>query len=247
MLSFKRPLRAFFVVTSLLILPVNALAGDEVTRSVHIIEPAKTAGPSEFAPVGRVPAPQEAAGKPNTDRPASNESQNFSGTLTSFKAANPAELSVEMLPGQAVSIGSNVSFRITAKKAGYLILVDIDSAGKIAQIYPNTALAAGANRPKSNYMKAGVPFLTPSSGDSYAGVAYKVSPPAGEAMVVAILSERPVQMLDLPDIPLEIKGQTQALDYLTRWITELRIAETETGRLRETNWSFNAKPYAIKY
>ena len=67
--------------------------------------------------------------------------------LGTVKVANPAEVTVEMMPGQTVNVGSRVSFRITSKKPGYLVLVDVDATGHLTQIYPNTASLIRANNP----------------------------------------------------------------------------------------------------
>jgi hypothetical protein len=72
-----------------------------------------------------------------------------------------------------------------------------------------------------------------------------VSPPNGEAMIVAILSAQPVQILDLPDVPPDIKDRAGMLAFLSRWTGELRIPD-DSSRLREAKWSFNAKPYTIQ-
>lgn len=163
-----------------------------------------------------------------------------------IRLANSAELAVDMAPGGTVSIGSRVSFKITSKKAGYVVLVDVDATGKLTQIYPNLVSPARNTRSYVNYIKPGVPLLTPSPADALAGVAYVVSPPVGNAMVVAIWSEQAVQSLDLPDVPLDVKNQNEALDHLTKWANELRIPDARSGRLREANWSFDAKFYAIR-
>src|SRR5215475_5400906 len=42
---------------------------------------------------------------------------------------NTANVSLQMAPGQSVSVGTKVSFRVTTRKAGYLLLVDIDPGG----------------------------------------------------------------------------------------------------------------------
>ena len=64
-------------------------------------------------------------------------------------------------------------------------------------------------------------------------------------MIVAILSAQPVQMLDLPDVPLEVKEGTDVLAYLTKWTSELRIPD-DASHLREARWSFNSKSYRIQ-
>ena len=168
------------------------------------------------------------------------------GSAAPIKLANSAELSVEMTPGGTVSIGSRVSFRITSKKAGYVILVDVDATGKLRQIYPNALSPARDLRSNANTIKPGVPLLIPSAADALGGVVYVVSPPVGSAMVLAIWSEQAVQLVDLPDIPVDVTGQNEALDYLTKRANELRIPDARSGRLREANWSFDAKFYAIR-
>ncbi len=168
------------------------------------------------------------------------------GSPAPIKIANSAELSVEMTPGGTVSIGSRVSFRITSKKAGYVVLVDVDATGKLRQIYPNFVSPARNPRPNANSIKPGVPLLIPSAADALGGVAYVVSPPVGNAMVVAIWSEQAVQVLDLPDVPVDVTSQNAALDFLAKRANELRIPDARSGRLREANWSFDAKFYAIQ-
>jgi hypothetical protein len=162
------------------------------------------------------------------------------------KVANSAEVSIEMMPGQTVSVGSRVSFRVTSKKAGYLVLVDVDATGHLTQIYPNTASLVRTARTNANYIKPGGTLTIPLATDPYAGgVQYVVTPPNGQAMVVAILSAQPVQILDLPDVPPDIKGQSDMLAFLSKWTSELRIPD-ESSQLREARWSFNAKTYTIQ-
>ena len=213
------------------------------------LPPAPTEKPSE---AGAAPAPPSQSAprietvtvpsmtpEPSPDVPRK-------GSPAPIKLANSAELSVEMTPGGTVSIGSRVSFRITSKKAGYVVLVDVDATGKLRQIYPNALSVARSTRPDANYIKPGVPLLIPSAADALGGVVYVVSPPVGSAMVLAIWSEQAVQLVDLPDIPGEVTGQNEALDYLTKRANELRIPDTKSGRLREANWSFDAKFYGIR-
>lgn len=189
-------------------------------------------------------APGLAAGPPTADiAPTSAVAPN---DLKAASVANPAEVTVEMMPGQTVTIGSRVSFRITCKKAGYLVLVDVDATGHLTQIYPNTKSIVRMTKPNGNYIKPDGTLTIPLATDPYGGVEYVVSPPNGQAMIVAILSAEPVQILDLPDVPPGVKGQADTLGYLAKWIGELRIPDDATSQLRETRWSFNAKSYTIQ-
>ena len=164
------------------------------------------------------------------------------------KGANLAELSVEILPAAEVTVGSQVSFRISAKKEGYLLLVDVDASGKLTQIYPNpmSLVSAAGDRQNSNRIKPGKAVVVPNPADAFAGFEFVASPPQGTAMVVALLSDRPVQMVDLPDLPVNLLGQVEALTYLHNMARELRIPSSEPGRLQEAQWSLDARFYAIR-
>jgi hypothetical protein len=163
---------------------------------------------------------------------------------SSLRVANPSELAVDILPGADIAVGSRVSFRISTKKPGYLILLDVDAAGKLTQIYPTAFKTTPSPRAKSNYLTPGKPVQIPSAAEQ--GFEFVASPPFGTAMVVAILSDLPVQAIDLPDIPASMTGQADALNYLTKLASDLRIPGEGGGRLREARWSFDAKFYAIR-
>jgi len=164
----------------------------------------------------------------------------------SLKVANPSALSVEILPGADIAVGSKVAFRISTKKPGYLILLDVDATGKLTQIYPTPFKTTVTARAKANYLVPGKPVQIPSPADGFAGFEFVASPPFGTAMVVAILSDLPVQAIDLPDIPASMTGRADALDYLTKVAGGVRIPAEAGGRLREARWSFDAKFYAIR-
>ena len=215
--------------------------------------PALSLPPSATAPVMPEPgAPPKAGdfGASPAQRPDTAPVQRKQAALGAIpidpKVSNTAELSIELLPGVDVAVGTRVSFRVTSKKPGYLILVDVDADGKLTQIFPvpNNVVGARAARPNSNYVTPGKPLFIPSSGANFAGIEYIAGPPTGVAMVVAILSDKPVQIIDLPDVPTALTGQAEALAFLTKLAKELRIPTG--GRLQEARWSFDAKFYAIR-
>jgi Domain of unknown function (DUF4384) len=166
-----------------------------------------------------------------------------------LKIPNPAGVSMQILPGPDLAVGSQVSFQISSKKAGYLILVDVDATGRLVQIFPNpmSLMAPGGVRENVNLLRPGKPFRIPDRENLYSGYEFVASPPSGTAMVVAILSDRPVQRVDLPDVPGSLAGSATAVDYLTKLANELRIPDANgSGRLDEPHWSFDAKFYAIR-
>ena len=266
MSRIRRALLGFCVGAAFAAAPL-VRAEEDQGRSVTIIDGAPLVAPSS-QPAAAAPADNPAPPLPPPDKasegrpPASPSPQIEAVTVPPIapkplpelprkaspaliKLANSAELSVEMTPGGTVSIGSRVSFRITSKKPGYVVLVDVDASGKLRQIYPNFVSPARP-RANANYIKPGVPLLIPSAADALSGVVYVVSPPVGNAMVLAIWSEQEVQVVDLPDIPIDVSGQNEAIDYLMKRANELRISDARSGRLREANWSFAAKFYAIR-
>src|SRR5262249_22491158 len=103
-----------------------------------------------------------------------------------FNISNSAEVMIEIVPGQDLTVGSRVSFRISTKRAGYLILVDVDPNGKLTQIYPNpmSLMTMGGNRQNANYVRPGKPVQVPNSSDPYAGFEFIASPPYGNGLVV---------------------------------------------------------------
>ena len=210
-----------------------------VSKESGILEPA--ASVQTIVPFP--PADTEAAAASYSGTPAS--PQLIPSDIGTVKVANSAEVTVEMKPGRTLRIGSRVSFRITSKKAGYLVLIDVDATGHLTQIYPNTAILVRLTKPNSNFIKAGGTLSVPLADSYGGGFEYVVSPPNGQAMIVAILSAQPVQILDLPDVA-GVQNQSEALTFLVKRIAELRIPEEGTSQLREAGWSFNAQSYTIQ-
>lgn len=159
---------------------------------------------------------------------------------------NTANVSLQMSPDQSVSIGTKISFRVTTKKAGYLLLVDIDAGGKMSQIFPSPEMIAQSQEAATNFIKPDGELLIPNSEAKKRGFEYVITPPLGEAAVVAILSDRRVQILDLPDNAPKQRTEAETISYLTEWTSKLRVPDPGTGKLQPSNWSFDIKQYSIK-
>jgi len=162
------------------------------------------------------------------------------------KVPNPANLSLQMTPEQFVDVNAKISFRVTTKKSGYLLLVDIDANGKMSQIFPTPELIVQSEEAATNFIRPGEELLIPNSVAKQRGLEYVVTPPTGAAAVVAILSDRRVQILDLPDNAQKQRTEAETLNYLAGWTNELRVPDTGTGKLLPSNWSFDIKRYLIK-
>lgn len=166
---------------------------------------------------------------------------------TTIRADNSAGLELAILPDLELAAGTKVTLRVVTRKEGYLILVDVDPSGKLTQIYPNRHTLERRDNPEMlNFIKPGQSVTIPNQNNPYAGFEFVASPPAGVAMLVAILSDKPVHMLDLPDISPPQAGQV-AFDQLLEVARRLRIArEDGNTALEEPIWSFDAKLYLVK-
>ena len=165
------------------------------------------------------------------------------------KAQNPAGVAVEVLPGLELKLGSRIAFRVTTQKPGYLLLVDVDAAGKLSQIYPNVVSLAQSKGDiaQANLIKPGKPISIPDVTNPLARFEFVAEAPVGTGTVVAILSTRPVQVIDLPDVPAKFTGQQTAVDYLYAIARNLKIASVEApDQFLPGEWSFDAKLYHIQ-
>jgi Domain of unknown function (DUF4384) len=165
---------------------------------------------------------------------------------STVKVENPAGVSVDLIPKLEVSAGSKIGFRIATKKTGYLILLDVDASGKLTQIFPSPTAATHGLREATNLVKPGRPLIIPQLGTPYAGFGFVADLPAGIAMVVALLSDKPVQVVDLPDTPPPAFAPSDTLRYVRDQTRTLRVPNPNGGPLEQPNWSIDGRFYLIK-
>jgi hypothetical protein len=159
---------------------------------------------------------------------------------------NAANVSLQMFSDQTAGVGAKVSFRVTAKKPGYLLLVDIDANGRMSQIFPSPELIAKSEQAAANFVRPGEEMSVPNAVARKRGFEYVMTPPLGSTAVVAILSDRRVQILDLPDTTQNTRSAAETLSLLADWTSQLRVPDPETGKLEQSNWSFDIKRYRIQ-
>ena len=105
---------------------------------------------------------------------------------TPMESGDGVELSIRQ--GTRLEVGAELEVVVTSPRDGYLVLLDIDAAGDMVQIFPNEiSHSSGA----SAQVTAGEPMRVPQVGDSFR---LKVSPPAGAGMLVAIVSDETPQL-----------------------------------------------------
>jgi hypothetical protein len=160
---------------------------------------------------------------------------------------NPADLTLQMSPDQPViGVGTRISFRVRTRKPGYLMLVDIDANGRMSQIFPTPELIVQSPEAAANFIKPGEELLIPNAAAQKRGFEFVITPPAGEAAVVAILSDRRVQILDLPDNVEMPRSEAETITSLAGWMNALRIPDSGTGKLLPAIWSYDIRRYSIR-
>src|SRR6185437_7665675 len=173
--------------------------------------------------------------------------QNASGRSNDpINIPNTAKVSLQMKPDRSVPVGTRISFEVTTGKPGYLLLVDIDANGKMSQIFPSPEMIVQSEEGSANFLRPGEELVIPNSAAQKSGFEYVMTPPTGDAAVVAIMSDRRVQLLDLPDDAQKPRTEAETIRYLAGWASELRVPDTGTGEMKPSNWSFDIKRYSIR-
>jgi hypothetical protein len=200
----------------------DAVAGD---RSVTIIE-----GVDEPPPLPAAPPPDALP-------------------LPELRTDNPAGLTVRVSPDGNLHLGDRIGLIVSTQRPGYLVLVDINAEGRWTQIYPNmmSLSRSSANVASANLIKPGPPVTIPNAKSPLARFIFTADPPRGSGAVLAILSDRPVQLIDLPEPPPSPLPLQSAVDTLARAVTQLQIASNGGAAPGGAGvWSFAASSYRIE-
>lgn len=97
--------------------------------------------------------------------------------------ANASKVKVELLPGNSVKVGEYRQVKVTANGiSGYVIVIDIDSAGALAYLVPNADVGIDGTTIKSGESR------TFGTGDGPKKIRFRAGLPLGESRVVAIVT-----------------------------------------------------------
>jgi secreted trypsin-like serine protease len=137
---------------------------------------------------------------------------------------NTAGLAIGFDKGDVVSVGSRVSYSVTANKPGYLMIFDQTPDGKLTQIFPNEhalRTPTGAS-PEAARLKPGQPMLIPDYRNSFRGFDVVVEEPRGKGVMVAVLSDEPLTGVELPSLPKTFTTKKAAVTALGKVRNSLR-------------------------
>jgi secreted trypsin-like serine protease len=147
------------------------------------------------------------------DQPSAESQQAVENALA---IDNPAGLAVSFVQGTRVKIGQEAQFRVTTKRSGYLLLLDVQPGGTVTQIYPTAASLRSPTgiKPDANRVDPGRALVVPNRTNPYEGFTFEVEGPTGEGRLVAVLSDRPTKSLNIPDVPRSFNNRADTLGFL---------------------------------
>jgi secreted trypsin-like serine protease len=180
------------------------------------------------------PAPVDGGagdGSGPADAPADPALENSAGVAIAFKE------------GEDVSVGQRVAYVVTSEKPGYLTVFDATPDGKLKQIYPNAAsLRSPVNSTlASTLIHPGKPLLIPDYRNVYRGFDVEIAEPRGDGVMVAVVSDKPLTSLDLPQSPKSFASPKEGVEVIHRLRDELARS------LPPDRKSSSAPPWSVAY
>lgn len=147
--------------------------------------------------------------------------------------AGAGGLRLSMSPGSRLALGDEMAFMVESDRDGALLLLDIDAAGKLVQIFPNDFTGAG----RSGRIRAGDRLSLPGPD---AGFRFSAAPPPGSGLLVAVLSDGSARLTDLASRHKDLSVVPRPEAYVADIGEALRAAGGERG-----GWSVATLAYEI--
>ncbi len=153
------------------------------------------------------------------------------------EASRRGDVRLTMVPGPTLQLGTEIGIIVESDRAGYLYVLDIDSAGKLVQIFPNQeSLRSGI----SSQVRVGQRVSLPGAG---AGFRFRAVPPVGWGMLLAVVSERNKRLGDLAGRHKDLAVVSSPEAYLVEIGEALRAGRRE--RPNGSGWSVASLEYEL--
>ena len=154
---------------------------------------------------------------------------------------NTAGVRLEILPSRQVRLGDVVTYRVRSGRSGHLLIVDVDAAGDVAQLFPNEY---SERHGTGSRIEAGRPVEIPGP---YYGFRLRVREPAGQGALFAIVTEDPVSLDDLAGAGQGLKVVPDAPRWLLAIGERLRepLTNEDGTHTRTRRWSYARVDYEI--
>lgn len=201
--------------------------------------PAVSPPPSPAAEAVTPVPPSPPPSTPNATPPPSAAASTTAVATDILAHGNDGQVQVELLPSPRVRVGVTVKMRVTSPRDGYLVLLAIDAAGQLRQVFPNTySMRAG----KENRVLAQRPVVIP---DTYYGFDFKATPPPGQGTLLAVVSEDHVDTQEVLAAHQHLQTISQSTEYLTTLASRLYRTWRQDTVNRPARWSLGRLEYTI--
>lgn len=135
-------------------------------------------------------------------------------------------------PGSRLPVGSSVEIVVESDRDGRLVLLDIDPAGRMVQIFPNR-FSEGGGVP--DRISAGEALRLPGNAG---GFRFSVEPPAGTGMLLALVAEEGLPLTGLVSRHKDLAVIERPDAYLVELGEALRVADS-------AKWARGTQDYEV--
>ena len=152
-------------------------------------------------------------------------------------------LAVQLRGGNRVKLGDQIVFEVTSQSVGRLLLLDVNAAGEVAQIFPNSFLSGDlvARIPKDRTI--------PVPGPGYGFSGFKAVEPAGRSTLIALVQPETVSAERLAMVREQIAKGFEPVNapgaYLHQLIEHVAGSVGDKGKVSLDNWAFGLTEYEI--
>lgn len=170
--------------------------------------------------------------RPRSDRPEPGQSR---------AAGGRGSVRIEIRPSPRVLVGDEIEVVVESERAGNLVLLDVDTAGRLYQLFPNR-LSVQAGVPKR--IRAGERVALPGRES---GLRVQAIPPIGRGMLIAVVSEDSAALEELSSRHKDLLVISRPEAYVVELSEVLGIngpAEKAGAALRD-NWTAGQLEYEI--
>lgn len=158
---------------------------------------------------------------------------------TSLGHANTAGVRLDVLPGNRVRLGQPVKFRVSSERAGHLVVIDVNAAGQVTQLFPNRRSDAAG---KGDRIGAGETIAIP---DASYGFEFRAQEPAGRGKLFAVVSEEKLRTDAITSMNRDLELVSNADSYLVKLGQLLRQTLQDGNGARAGTWSMTQTDYEI--
>ncbi len=144
----------------------------------------------------------------------------------------PGGLRLRMAGSPRLAPGDEMAFTVESDRGGALLLLDIDAAGNLVQIFPNDFTRAG----RAGRIAAGGRLSLPGPD---AGFRFRAAPPMGDGLLVAVLSDGSPRLSDIAARRKDLSVVPRPEAYVADLGEALRGADDGAG------WSVATLSYEV--